>query len=58
MGPKLQKPLAYNRLLPYGEQIADEAASLLAEIKANLARAVMLREVKPSAVAWTGHLNK
>lgn len=57
MGPKLQKPLAYNRLLPYGEQIADEAASLLAEIKANLARAVMLREVKPSAVAWTGHLN-
>ncbi|CAN7938235.1 unnamed protein product [Ixodes hexagonus] len=57
MGPKLQKPLVYNRLLPYADHITDEAASLLAEIKANLARAVMLREVKPSAVAWTGHLN-
>ncbi|KAL1417300.1 hypothetical protein MTO96_027026 [Rhipicephalus appendiculatus] len=53
----LQKRLIYNRLLPYSDQIDDEAARLLAEIKTNLARSVMLREVKPVTASWTGHLN-
>ncbi|XP_065305913.2 proteasome activator complex subunit 4A-like [Dermacentor albipictus] len=56
-GAGLQKRLVYNRLLPYSDQIDDEAAKLLAEIKTNLARSVMLREVKPATVSWTGHLN-
>lgn len=53
----LQKRLIYNRLLPYSDQIDDEAAKLLAEIKTNIARSVMLREVKPATASWTGHLN-
>ncbi|KAL3232022.1 hypothetical protein MRX96_023105 [Rhipicephalus microplus] len=40
----LQKRLIYNRLLPYSDQIDDEASRLLAEIKTNIARSVMLRE--------------
>lgn len=55
--PGLQRPLIYNRLLPYSDHIGDEAAKLLVEIKANLGRSVVLREVKPVTAAWTGHLN-
>ncbi|KAK8767206.1 hypothetical protein V5799_006012 [Amblyomma americanum] len=56
-GRGLQRPLIYNRLLPYSDHIDDEAAKMLAEIKTTLARSVMLREVKPVTVSWTCHLN-
>ncbi|KAH8027892.1 hypothetical protein HPB51_011122 [Rhipicephalus microplus] len=43
--------------MTFGDQIDDEASRLLAEIKTNIARSVMLREVKPVTASWTGHLN-
>ncbi|XP_077536244.1 proteasome activator complex subunit 4-like [Haemaphysalis longicornis] len=56
-GSALQKPLVFNRLLPYRERIEDEAAALLDEIKTNLGRSVLLRQVKPAAEFWAGHLS-
>jgi len=37
---KFQKPLAYNRYLPYYDRLHDEASELLEEIKVNLSAAV------------------
>ncbi|XP_028331301.1 proteasome activator complex subunit 4B [Gouania willdenowi] len=47
-----QKEIVYNNLLPYSERLAREATELLAEIKANLCRAVLLRELWPGASFW------
>ncbi|XP_064483757.1 proteasome activator complex subunit 4-like [Ornithodoros turicata] len=56
-GFKPQKPLVYNRLLPYSDDIPSEATAAFAVIKGNLARSVMLREIRPGAVTWMVHLN-
>uniref|UniRef100_A0A3Q3FX53 Proteasome activator Blm10 mid region domain-containing protein n=1 Tax=Kryptolebias marmoratus TaxID=37003 RepID=A0A3Q3FX53_KRYMA len=42
-----QKEIVYNSLLPYCERLEREAAELLVEIKADLSRAVLLRELWP-----------
>lgn len=47
-----QKELVYNGLLPYSDRLDREAADLLAEIKSNLSRAVLLRELWPGVAFW------
>lgn len=47
-----QKEIVYNQLLPYAERLEQEAAELLAEIKANLSRAVQVRELWPGVAFW------
>lgn len=52
-----QKELMYNKLLPYASELDAESRVRLAEIKGNLGRAVMLRELMPGCVFWTTRLN-
>lgn len=47
-----QKEIVYNGLLPYAGRLDEEATELLAEIKANLSRAVLLRELWPGVAFW------
>ncbi|XP_062269925.1 proteasome activator complex subunit 4B [Platichthys flesus] len=47
-----QKEIVYNRLLPYSGRLDREATELLADIKANLSRAVLLRELWPGVAFW------
>lgn len=47
-----QREIVYNRLLPYADRLDQEATELLAEIKANLSRAVLVRELWPGVVFW------
>ncbi|MEQ2308842.1 Proteasome activator complex subunit 4B, partial [Ameca splendens] len=51
-----QKEIVYNGLLPYCDRLDREAAELLAEIKANLSRAVLLRELWPGVAFWSRKL--
>ncbi|KAA8581409.1 hypothetical protein FQN60_002990 [Etheostoma spectabile] len=51
-----QKEIVYNGLLPYSDRLDGEATELLAEIKANLSRAVLLRELWPGVAFWTNKL--
>ncbi|KAM4624596.1 proteasome activator complex subunit 4B [Polymixia lowei] len=51
-----QKEIVYNGLLPYSDRLDGEATELLAEIKANLSRAVLLRELWPGASFWSRKL--
>jgi len=52
-----QKELVYNKLLPYVNELDAESRIWLAEIKGNLGRAVMLRELMPGCVFWSNRLN-
>lgn len=47
-----QKEIVYNGLLPYSDRLDREATELLAEIKTNLCRAVLLRELWPGVAFW------
>uniref|UniRef100_A0A3Q2Y903 Proteasome activator Blm10 middle HEAT repeats region domain-containing protein n=1 Tax=Hippocampus comes TaxID=109280 RepID=A0A3Q2Y903_HIPCM len=47
-----QKELVYNGLLPYSDRLDREASGLLADIKSNLSRAVLLRELWPGVAFW------
>uniref|UniRef100_A0A3Q3GH33 Proteasome activator Blm10 mid region domain-containing protein n=1 Tax=Labrus bergylta TaxID=56723 RepID=A0A3Q3GH33_9LABR len=51
-----QKEIVYNGLLPYSDRLEREATELLAEIKANLSRAVLLRELWPGVAFWSRKL--
>uniref|UniRef100_A0A672JGF3 Proteasome activator subunit 4b n=1 Tax=Salarias fasciatus TaxID=181472 RepID=A0A672JGF3_SALFA len=51
-----QKEIVYNGLLPYSERLDREATELLAEIKGNLCRAVLLRELWPGVAFWSRKL--
>ncbi|XP_071319028.1 proteasome activator complex subunit 4B [Trachinotus anak] len=51
-----QKEIVYNGLLPYSDRLDREATELLAEIKANLSRAVLLRELWPGVAFWSRKL--
>ncbi|XP_068162395.1 proteasome activator complex subunit 4B-like [Antennarius striatus] len=51
-----QKEIVYNKLLPYSDRLDLEATELLAEIKANLSRAVLVRELWPGVAFWTRKL--
>lgn len=58
LGYKPQKELLINLLLPYASEFDEESAKFLEEVKTNLAKAVMLREMKPSCGVWSSRLMK
>ncbi|XP_048486309.1 proteasome activator complex subunit 4 isoform X4 [Plutella xylostella] len=58
LGFKPQKEILINTLLPYADQLDDESTRLFQQIKENLAKAVMLREMKPACGVWTARLMK
>ena len=51
-----QKEVVYNKLLPYGDRLDNEARQVLEEIKYNFGRAVVLRELRPGALHWCNRL--
>jgi len=58
LGFKPQKEVAYNALLPYSDRLDSESTDQFADIKAGLARAVQLRDIKIAVSHWTGQLTK
>lgn len=48
----------FNRYLPYVEELDDEADKLLAEIKTNLGRCVLERDIDPGCLYWSDMLSK
>lgn len=50
------KKFIYNKLLPYADDLEAESQVLLAEIKANLGRAVMINETWPGCYIWVTKL--
>lgn len=55
---KFQKENVYNKLLPYGDDLEEESAKLFADIKSNLIKSVLAREMRPGCALWTSRLNK
>ncbi|XP_015178192.1 PREDICTED: proteasome activator complex subunit 4B-like [Polistes dominula] len=55
---KYQMEYVYNKLLPYYKELENESETMLADIKGNLGRAVMYREIEPGCLLWTKRLNK
>ena len=55
---RLKRTIRFNKLLPYAEELDEEAQQIFAEIKANLGRAVMLREIRPGCYEATVRLCK
>ena len=53
-----QKEVVYNRLLPYSADIDAESTAWFRDIKANLGRALAVRELRPGLVVWISRLNK
>lgn len=55
---KPQKENVYNKLLPYGAELEEESAKLFTDIKSNLIKSVLAREMRPGCALWTSRLNK
>lgn len=58
LGFKPQREIIYSKYLPYADKIDAESLEKLAEIKANLGKAVVLQEMRPGWELWTGRLMK
>ncbi|XP_046617317.1 proteasome activator complex subunit 4-like [Neodiprion virginianus] len=58
LGFQPQKEIFCNKLLPYANIIDAEAQTRFSEIKANLGRAILLREVRFGCSLWTARLCK
>lgn len=58
LGFKPQKEIIYNRFLPYADKLDDESLKLYTDIKTNLVKSVMLREMRPGCILWASRLNK
>lgn len=58
LNPQYQRGVSYEKLLPYADELDDEARILLADIKGNLGRAVMLRQLQPGCILWTAKLRR
>ncbi|CAG4953561.1 unnamed protein product [Parnassius apollo] len=58
LGFKPQKEMLTNHLLPYSSELDEESTKFLEQVKTNLAKAVMLREMKPSCGVWSSRLMK
>jgi len=56
LGFRPQKVLEHNKLLPYADKLDEESNRILATIKGNLGKAVMLREICPGCRVWTARL--
>lgn len=55
---KYQKTVVFNKHLPYADQLEEEAARKLADIKRNLCVAVQNRDVTPGYIFWIGRLSR
>ncbi|XP_044747476.1 proteasome activator complex subunit 4-like [Coccinella septempunctata] len=53
LGFKPQKDIIYNRLLPYSDQIYEEASEELKIIKTNLLKSFLARELEPGFLLWS-----
>ncbi|KAL0269474.1 UNVERIFIED_CONTAM: hypothetical protein PYX00_007188 [Menopon gallinae] len=58
LGFKPQKEVVYNSLLHYADELDEEAKLWLVEIKTNLSKSVILREIRPGCVLWSARLAK
>ncbi|XP_053613915.1 proteasome activator complex subunit 4B-like isoform X2 [Plodia interpunctella] len=58
LGFKPQKEILTNRLLPYAEELDEESQRFLEQVKTNLAKSVLLREMKPACGVWSSRLMK
>ena len=58
LGFKPQKEVPYNKILPYADKLDEESNAQLAEIKAQVARSVQLRDIKIGTSHWTGQLSR
>lgn len=55
---KFQHENPFNKLLPYADRIDDESFSMFSEIKENLARTLVLRDIDPGFCYWTWMLKE
>ncbi|XP_045600493.2 proteasome activator complex subunit 4 isoform X1 [Procambarus clarkii] len=53
-----QKLIIYNKLLPYKAHIAKEIVEQLSDIKENLGKAVLLRDIRPGCIHWLAKLSR
>lgn len=53
-----QFEIIYNKLLPFATEINQDSEILLQEIKLNLEKCIVLRELRPGCVVWTERLTK
>ncbi|KAK4885236.1 hypothetical protein RN001_001507 [Aquatica leii] len=58
LGFKPQKENVYNKLLPYANELDKESKNLFKDIKTNLVKSVLAREIRPGCMVWTSRLNK
>lgn len=58
LGFKPQSEMLMNHLLPYAAELDEESARFLDQVKTNLAKAVLLREMKPACGVWSSRLMK
>lgn len=58
LGFKPQKEILTNHLLPYSTELDEESQQFLSQVKTNLAKSVMLREMKPACGVWSSRLMK
>ncbi|XP_049827617.1 proteasome activator complex subunit 4-like [Schistocerca gregaria] len=57
-GFKPQKEIVFNKLLPFAKELEEDATRLLSDIKANIGKSVLLRELRPGCGIWTARLSK
>ncbi|KAF5308174.1 hypothetical protein FQR65_LT06354 [Abscondita terminalis] len=55
---KPQRENVYNKLLPYANELDKESLNLFKDIKTNLVKSVLAREIRPGCMVWTSRLNK
>lgn len=58
LGFKPQKENVYNKLLPYADAVDQESAALFRDIKTNLVKSVLAREMRPGCILWTSRLTR
>lgn len=58
LGFRPQKQVVYNKLLPYKENLDTEILEQIREIKENLCKAAILRDIRPGCVHWVAKLSR
>lgn len=58
LGFSPQSEVLANHLLPYAAELDTESTQFLEQVKTNLAKSVMLREMKPACGVWSSRLMK
>ena len=58
LGFRPQKEIIYNTLLPYADRLDEESNFQFEEIKSQIGRAILLRDVKVAGIHWIGQLSK